>query len=395
MRRSLLLLTALSLTACTTLDTVKDSVSGISDYFSGGEDNADPPAILTEFTAEVQIEKVWSSSTGVGANEQTVKLAPAIHNQKIITADREGLVQARHLATGDKVWSVETELRLSGGVGLGAETVILGSSNAEVIALNSDTGDKLWTVKVSSEVLAIPTVAKHIVIVRTTDGTVTALNEQTGAKLWSYEHNVPALSIRGTGAPLIVGDKVIAGYDNGKLVALDLRNGKFAWETTISIPKGRSEVERLVDLDVDPIEINDVIYIASYRGGIAAISASDGDGMWRNENISSYSGLSNDFRYLYLSDSKSNVWQIDQRTGGGLWQQKDLHHRRLTAPATYQNYVVVGDFEGYVHWLSSSDGRQLGRIQITDSPIEAKPVVVDDVVYIYAKDGSIAALKAR
>ncbi len=395
MRRTLLLLTALSLTACSGIDVLKDSVSGISDYFSGGEDNAEPPAALTEFTTEVQIEKLWSSTTGVGANEQTVKLAPVVHNQKIITADREGLVEARHLVTGDKVWEIETELKLSGGVGLGGETVILGSSNAEVIALNSDTGDKLWSVKVSSEVLAIPTVAKHIVIVRTTDGTVTALNEQTGAKLWSYEHAVPALSIRGTGTPLIVGDKVIAGYDNGKLVALDLRNGKFAWETTISIPKGRSEVERLVDLDVDPIEVNDVIYIASYRGGIAAISATDGDGMWRNENISSYSGLSNDFRYLYLSDSKSHVWQIDQRTGSGLWQQKDLHHRRLTAPATYQNYVVVGDFEGYVHWLSSSDGRLLGRIQITDSPIEAKPVVVDDTVYVYAKDGSIAALKAR
>ncbi len=395
MRRIFLLFAALSLTACSTMDVVKDSVSGISDYFSGGEDNADPPAVLTELNAEVQIEKLWSSSTGVGANEQTVKLAPAIHNQKIITADREGLVQARHLATGDKVWEFDSELKLSGGVGLGAETVILGSSNADVIALNSDTGEKIWSVRVSSEVLAIPVVAKHVVIIRTTDGTITALNEQTGAKLWSYEHNVPALSIRGTGAPICVDDKVIAGYDNGKMVALDLRNGKYAWETTISVPKGRSEVERLVDLDVDPIEINDVIYVASYRGGIAAISASDGDAMWHNESISSYSGLSNDFRYLYLSDSHGHVWQIDQRSGGGLWQQKDLHHRRLTAPATYQNYVVVGDFEGYVHWLSSTDGRQLGRIQVSDSPIENKPVVVDDVVYIYAKDGSIAALKAK
>lgn len=395
MRRTLLLLTALSLTACSTMDVVKDSVSGISDYFSGGEDNAEPPAVLTEFNAEIEIEKLWTSSTGVGANEQSVKLAPAIHNQKIITADREGLVQARHLATGDKVWEFETEIKLSGGVGLGSETVILGSSNADVIALNSDTGEKRWSVRVSSEVLAIPVVAKNIVIVRTTDGNVTALNEQTGAKLWSYEHAVPALSIRGTGAPLIVGDKVIAGYDNGKMVALDLKNGKYAWETTISIPKGRSEVERLVDLDVDPLEINDVIYIASYRGGVAAISAADGDAMWRNENVSSHTGLSNDFRYLYLSDSKSHVWQIDQRSGGGLWQQKELHHRHLTAPATYQNYVVIGDFEGYVHWLSSSDGRQLGRIQVSDSPIENKPVVVDDVVYIYAKDGSIAALKAK
>lgn len=395
MRRTLLLLTALSLTACSTMDVVKDSMSGISDYFLGGEDNSEPPAALTEYKAEIEIEKLWSSSTGVGANEQTVKLLPAIHAQKIITADREGLVQARHLVTGDKIWDVETEMRLSGGVGLGNETVILGSSNADVIALNSDTGEKRWSVKVSSEVLAVPAVAKGIVIVRTTDGTVTALNEQTGAKLWSYEHNVPALSIRGAGAPLITENKVIAGYDNGKMVALDLKNGKYVWETTISIPKGRTEVERLVDLDVDPLEVNDVIYIASYRGGVAAISASDGDAMWHNENISSHSGLSNDFRYLYLSDSKSHVWQVDQRSGGGLWQQKELHHRRLTAPATYQNYVVVGDFEGFVHWLSSTDGRQLGRIQVADSPIENKPVVVDDVVYIYAKDGSIAALKAR
>ncbi|MGB4497352.1 MAG: outer membrane protein assembly factor BamB [Methylococcaceae bacterium] len=395
MRRVLLLLTALLLNACSTLDVVKDSVSGISDYFSGGEDNAEPPALLTELNAEVEIEKLWTSSTGVGANEQTVKLAPAIHNQKIITADREGLVQARHLATGDKVWEFEAEMKLSGGVGLGAETVILGSSNADVIALNSDTGEKLWSVRVSSEVLAIPTVAKNVVIVRTTDGTITALSEQTGAKLWSYEHAVPALSLRGTGTPLVVGDKVIAGYDNGKMVALDLKNGKYIWEATISIPKGRTEVERLVDLDVDPLEINAVIYVASYRGGVAAISAADGDGMWRNENISSHSGLSNDFRYLYLSDAKSHVWQVDQRSGGGLWQQKELHHRRLTAPVTYQNYVVVGDFEGYVHWLSSSDGRQLGHIQVSDSAIENKPVIVDDVVYIYAKDGSIAALKAR
>lgn len=395
MRRTLLLLSILSLTACTTFDVVKDSVSGISDYFSGGQDNSEPPAPLTDLNAEIQVEKLWSSSTGVGANEQSVKLAPAIHNQKIITADREGLVQARHLATGDKVWEFETEMKLSGGVGLGAETVILGSSNADVIALNSDTGEKLWSVRVSSEVLAIPTIAKNVVVVRTTDGTVTALNEQTGAKLWSYEHAVPALSLRGAGAPLIVGDKVIAGYDNGKMVALNLKSGKYIWEATVSIPKGRTEVERLVDLDADPLEINDVVYIASYRGGVAAISAADGDGMWRNENISSHSGLSNDFRYLYLTDSKSHVWQVDQRSGGGLWQQKELHHRHLTAPATYQNYVVVGDVEGYVHWLSSSDGRQLGRIQITDSPIENKPVVVDDVIYIYAKDGSIAALKAR
>ncbi|MGZ8224474.1 MAG: outer membrane protein assembly factor BamB family protein, partial [Methylobacter sp.] len=119
------------------------------------------------------------------------------------------------------------------------------------------------------------------------------------------------------------------------------------------------------------------------------------DILWRNEIISSYTGLSHDWRYLYLSDSESHVWQLDQRNGASLWKQKDLHQRKLTAPAAYEDYVVVGDFEGYVHWLSNTDGRQLGRVQVTDEPIDAKPVVVDNTVYIYAKDGTLAALKAR
>ena len=396
MRRLLVLVIALSLTACTALDTMKESISGISDYFSGGEDNADPPALLNETdVAEVHIEEIWDASIGVGSDEKSVKLAPVISGNNIIVADREGVVQARNLLTGDKAWSTDTELSLSGGAGLGNGIVVFGSSNAQIIALNLQTGEIIWKSTVSGEVLATPLVIKNKVIVRTTDGAISALDDKTGGKLWNYEHNVPALTIRGISAPLAVNDKVIAGYDNGKLIALDLANGKFAWETSIAIPKGRSEVDRLVDLDVDPIEINDVVYIASYRGGLSAVSASDGDTMWRNDSISSHTGLSNDFRYLYITDSHAHVWQIDQHNGAGLWQQKDLHHRRLTAPATYQNYIVVGDFEGYVHWLSSSDGRLLGRIQITDQPIENKPVIVDDIVYVYAKDGTLSALKIK
>ena len=396
MRRLLVLVIALSLTACTALDTMKESISGISDYFSGGEDNTDPPALLTELdAAEVHIDELWDASIGVGADEKSVKLAPVVSGSNIIVADREGVVEARDLKTGDKIWSTQTELFLSGGAGLGNNIVVFGSSNAQVIALNAQTGEIAWKSNVSGEVLASPIVAKNGVIIRTTDGTITALDEKTGGKLWSYEHNVPALTIRGISAPLVVNDKVIAGYDNGKLIALDLTNGKYAWETSIAIPKGRSEVERLVDLDVDPIEINDIVYIASYRGGVSAVSASDGDTMWRNDSVSSHTGLSNDFRYLYITDSHAHVWQLDQHNGAGLWQQKELHHRRLTAPAIYQNYIVVGDFEGYVHWLSSTDGRQLGRIQITDQPIENKPIVIDDIVYVYAKDGTLSALKIK
>ncbi|MGZ8153485.1 MAG: outer membrane protein assembly factor BamB [Methylococcaceae bacterium] len=395
MRLIICILLCISLSGCAGFDAVKDSFTGISDYFGGGEDNTDPPSALVEYNPEIQIDVIWDESVGDGADEQSLKLVPGIGHGTIVAADREGLVQSRDLKTGNLLWEAETDIHFSGGPGMGAGTVILGSSDAEVVALNSGNGEILWKSTVSSEVLSVPVVANGIVVVRTTDGTTVALNEKTGAKLWSYEVNVPALSIRGTGAPVIVENNVVNGYDNGKLIALRLADGKYVWETSIAIPKGRSEVERLVDLDVDPIEAAGVIYVSGYNGGVSAISVLDGDVLWRNETISSHTGLSNDWRYLYLSDSESHVWQLDQRTGSSLWKQKDLHQRRLSAPAAYENYVVVGDFEGYVHWLSSSDGRQLARVQVADSAIDAKPIVVDDSVYIYANDGTLAALKAR
>lgn len=386
---------AVLLTGCTAVETIGEGVSGISDYFLGGEDNADPPSVLLEYTPEFELETIWKKSIGVGADKQSVRLVPAIGSGKILAADRDGLVEARSPTTGDLIWEIETDIELSAGPGLGDGTVILGSSDAKVIALNIETGAVLWTTLVSSEVLSVPVVANNIVLVRTTDGAVTALDEKTGGKRWSYDHDVPALSLRGTGSPLIVEDNVIGGYDNGKLIALRLLDGKYVWETSIAIPKGRSEVERLVDLDVDPIVVNGVIYVASYQSGMAAVSEVDGDVLWRNETISSHSGLSSDYRYLYLTDSVSHVWQMDQRSGASLWKQQDLHQRRLTAPVAYENYVVVGDFEGYVHWLSGTDGRQLARVQVSSDGIDAKPVVVDNVVYIYAKDGTLAALKVR
>lgn len=395
MRTIILLLLCISLAGCSMLDTAKESMSGLMDYFSGGEDNAEPPALLTEYHPELEPQVVWKESIGVGSDQRSLKLIPALGAGKVIAADREGLVQARNAGNGDLVWEVETGLPFSAGPSIGAGKIILGTSKAEVVALNSESGEQLWKGKVSSEVLAVPVIAKGIVIVRTASGEVVAFDERSGNRLWAYDHSVPALSIRGTGAPLVLGDKVIIGYDNGKLVALKLNNGKFLWEATIVMPKGRSEVDRLVDLDVDPIEVGGNIYIAGYNGGISAVSPTDGEVLWRNEKASSYTGLSHDSRYLYMSDTAGQVLQLEEKRGAALWKQKELNFRKLTAPALYQDYVIVGDYNGYVHWLSSRDGRQLGRVQISDSAIEVKPIVVGGTVYVYAKDGTLAALASH
>lgn len=394
-RFALLTLSLLAVSGCAGLDAGREMFSGLTDSIFGDEDNADPPATLTEFTAELQIDQLWHESIGDGADKQFLKLIPAVQNDTVFVAARDGKLEALKTLNGDSLWSISTDYAFSAGPGLSSKSLVMGCISGEVINFDRFSGEQRWKVSAPSEVQATPVIADGIVIVRTTDGKVVGLRESDGGQLWSIEQSVPALSIRGAGAPIVSDGKVLVGAANGKLQALQLKDGKSLWEATIAMPSGRSEVERLVDLDVDPVENQGSIFIASFTGGTSAVSGSDGDVTWRNQEVSSSSGISADRRYLYVSDTHGEVWQLDQRSGAALWRQKDLHNRRLSAAVVYQSYVVVGDFEGYVHWLSINDGRQLGRIQVTKAPIEAKPVVFDGIVYIYAKDGTLAALKVK
>lgn len=380
------------LTGCgSTLDVLSESLGGLSDYVLE-QDNSEPPAELLELTPEIKVNIVWQNSAGVGSDEMYLKLVPAVMDDKIIVADRNGLVQARDLTTGDTIWEAETELKISAGPGLGYNTVLVGTSDAEIVALNIADGSIRWTVGVSSEVLSIPQLRRNVVVVRTVDGKLTGLEEGSGRELWVYERSVPALSLRGTGTPVIEGDRVIEGYASGKLIAVRLNDGKVEWEGSVAVPEGRSELERMVDLDADPIVINDVIFIASFQGGVFAVALEDGQVLWRRKELSSYAGLSGDWRYLYVSDEAGDVWALDQRNGAALWKQTELHRRKLSGPVVYKDYLVVGDFEGYLHWLSPYDGRQLARIQIGEDPIAATPVVHNEVLYVYSEGGDLAAV---
>ncbi|MGH8559241.1 MAG: outer membrane protein assembly factor BamB [Methylococcales bacterium] len=394
LRFIILVLLGSLLSGCETLETVSDSLGGILDPLLE-QDNAEPPNELTEYVAEIEPEVIWKEQIGVGNDGMFLALAPAVKGDKILIADHNGLVQARNLNQGELIWEIDIEKPISAGPGIGEHTVLLGTNDAEVVALNPDDGSILWTHPVSSEVLATPLASQNVAIIHSVDGRLTGLNESTGAHLWVYERSVPPLSLRGTASPVIEGDHVIEGYASGKLAALRIHDGKVEWETNVVIAEGRSELERLIDLDANPLILDGIIYIASFQGGVFAISVHDGKMIWGRRDLSAYSGLAGDWNYLYLSDESSDVWALEQRNGASLWKQSELHRRQLSAPAIYKNSIVVGDFEGYLHWLSQNDGRQLGRIQISESPIAVKPLVVDDVLYVYAKDGILTALVSK
>ena len=393
MRYLLLLLVAASLlTGCAGLDAAKDAYSSLTESLFG-KDNAEPPRELDEeFIPKSLIKVLWKESIGKGAGEQRINLTPAVNAESVLTADNRGLLVSRNRQTGEMRWEVETELNFSAGPVLSKDKLILGTKDAEIAAYALSDGTLLWKTTLTSEIIALPAVGSGVVVVRGNDGRITGLDEKNGGTLWNHERNAPTLAVRSKGGPVIVGDLVIDGFGGGKLLGLHLKDGQTEWEAVVALAKGRSEIDRLVDINANPVIRGDIIYVSGYQGGVAAVSLKDGEVQWRQEKFYSHSGLTGNKRSLFLSDASSDIWRLDMRNGNDLWKQKELHQRRLTPPIPLKDKLVVGDFEGYVHVLSQEDGSLQARVEVDDTPIEASPVVYDDVVYVYTTGGELAAL---
>lgn len=353
--------------------------------------NVDPPAELVELKSSINVRKIWSTSVGSGSASDRVKLVPFVNGNRVYVANREGVVKALNSSNGQVIWRVEKEgLEISGGPGAGEGLVLVGTSNGEVLALSEQDGSEIWRSRVSSEVLSVPKAAQGMVVVHTVDGKLYALNVSDGKVAWMYDRSIPVLTLHGNSSPVISGSKVFCGFASGKLIAFDLESGQQYWEATIAVPSGRSELERMVDIDGDPVVQGGMVYVATYQGQLAAVDVNSGDVVWRRE-LSSYAGLGADHENLYVSDAEDKVWAIDPNNSSSMWKQDKLHGRRLTAPAVLGEYIVVGDFEGYLHWLSPEDGRMLARTRVGSVSITTPPVIDGSVAYVLGDGGDLAA----
>ena len=361
----------------------------------GDDDDAKvvKPTPLIDMRNEIELDRSWQASPGEGSEGQILRLELAVSNGKVYAADHEGLVFALDAESGKRVWEVETDLPLSAGPGLGIDDVYVATSDGDVIALDASNGETKWTQQVSSEVLSIPRYDAGIVVVLSVDGRLNGLDAKDGKVLWSYTRDVPALSLRGTSSPVIRHGGVITGYASGKLVVLRLTDGRQAWEASVAVPRGRSELERMVDIDADPLVSDDAIYVSNYQGGLVALALRSGQIIWRRSELDSVNGLASDWRAVFTTDLDDKVWAVDQRDGSILWGQSNLQHRKLTAPVVQGDYVFVGDFEGYLHVLSASDGHLVARIRAGDEPIQVTPVAAGNSVYVYDTSGEITAIQ--
>lgn len=393
-----------------TLVALAVAVSGcatIKGWFNDSKkENIEPPTPLVEFAPTVNVQKIWNQRIGKGAERSGAILPPTYADGKIYASSTTGDVAAIDAATGRVLWDKhlgqrrgfiwhhgDNSLRWSGGPAVDGDLLVVGGLDGDVQAFSAADGSERWHVQVSSEVICPPTIDSGVIVVRTNDGRVIGLNEKDGSKAWTYDHaTVPILSLRGNSAPVAGNGVIYNGEDNGKVVALRSTDGGILWEQLVATGEGRSELERLQDVDGKVVLSGGVVYAAGYRGQVAALIAQSGRPLWTHE-LSSSTGVALSASQLYVADADSNINALDLHSGSSEWKQDGLQYRWVSEPAVQGETVVVGDLEGWIHWMSVSDGKFVARQRLSKDPIRAAPVVVDDVVYVEDTEGEIGAYR--
>lgn len=383
MHRIILLLPAMALAGCGTF-------ADPTEWFDGPE--VVEPSPLVDLDSKIRPQVLWSRDVGDGTDEQSLGLVPKVVGDTVYVADGEGRVGALDTGSGASRWRVELDAPVSGGPGVGDGMVLLGTSEAEIIALNVTSGTERWRARVSSEVLSTPAAANGVVVAHTIDGKLFGLDSATGAERWRYEREVPVLTLRGSGSPILVGGAVYVGMAGGKLVAVRADNGSLLWDTNVTVPSGRSELERMADIDGDPLVLGGGVFVATYQGDVAAVEQRSGRVAWRRK-ISSYTRMAANRAGLFVSDADGVVWGLDIRSGGVRWKQEKLTNRNLSGVAVLGNLVIVGDFEGYLHWLDADDGSMVARTRVGSDPITTGLQVVDGVLYAQGDGGELAVMR--
>jgi outer membrane protein assembly factor BamB len=350
----------------------------------------DQPAKLTPLPhPSLRVQRAWSASVGdKGEVALRLGLGASIADNRVYAAGHHGDVRAFDLNTGRVAWRAQVKAPLSGGTAASSDLVLVGSSDGRLFAFDAATGKARWNVRLNGEVLAPAAVSPKMVVVRTVDGKLRALSPEDGHELWTQQQQVPRLSLRGTATPVIVGDLVLCGFDNGKVVAVNASDGSVQWEASVAPPHGRTELERLVDIDSAVGVAGHDVYAVSFQGKVAMLALDTGQ-VWWSHDASSYRGLSRDDETLYLSDADGEIVALKARTGAEVWRQNALLHRGLSPLAVTDDSIIVGDFQGYVHWIDKATGALAARVSAGSVRISTAPLIAGNLVVVINDRGQI------
>lgn len=386
MSRHLLALLAASGLLLAGCSTISDGLDAINP-FSG---SAPKMAPLTPLKNPADIRLLWADNIGKAA---AYTFTPAVVGNAVYVAARDGVLA--RLEDGKTIWKIKTGQPLSAGVGANGRLVVVGTAKGEVLAFAAEDGKPLWQAKVSSEVLAAPTVGDEGVAVKSGDNRVFLLDLGDGGRKWVYQRATPSLSIRSAGAPVFSERYVFVGFPGGKLLALSVQNGAPAWEGTVALPKGATELDRVADVVASPVIDGSQVCAVAFQGKVACFDLGQSGAMIWSRDISSAVGLALDGRYLFVTDEKGAVHALDRLSGSSLWKQDKLVNRRVSGPAVRRGMVAVADAEGIVHFLSREDGSFVGRQKTDGTPVRTPVQQLGSGFLVQTSGGNVSAIEIQ
>ena len=381
------LLSLISLSACTTITDLRDDMS---ERLFGRESN-ETPSELNDIKTTAQVKVLWSTHLG---DSFDADFTAASDNGFVYVASANGEIAKLNVVDGKQSWRINTGEQLSGGVGLGSNLLLLGTSKGYVLAYDLS-GKLLWKSKVSSQVLSAPKSDYGVVVVRCGDSRIFGLNAVDGSRKWVYERATPALSLRSSAGIALNGGAAYAGFAGGKLIALRVEDGKVIWEVSVAQPKGTTEIERIADITSLPVVDGSLVYAVAYQGKVAGVDRVSGRVVW-SRDISSYTGLNAEETKVYVTHANSAIYALDYSTGKTFWRQAELKQRRVSAPLPMGNLIALGDVEGYVHFLNREDGSFVARLHTDDAAIMPQMLAVgSSTLIVQTRKGGIFAISIK
>jgi len=368
---------------------------------------------LESFKETAKLKEVWSHDVGNGQGVGLTQLTPAIDGDKIYTVDHEGIVTALNRNTGKILWSKhvakgltgwagtavhwfkEKDLNpgITGGIGVGGGMLFIGNYGGELIALAADSGKEVWRKQLKGEISSVPQTNGQVVAVQTMNGKLFVMDAKTGADLWFFENPPPVLTLRGSAAPVVTDSAIFAGFANGRLMAFNPSNGLILWEQRIAMPKGRSELDRMVDIHASPIIKDGILFVGTFQGRIAAVARGTGANVWGQDGSTTENMAAIDDK-LFVSGSDGKVIAYSVTSGEQIWQNEKLLRRSLGGPQVFGDYVAVVDFEGYMHVLKQSNGELAARDRVDRSGVRAPMLTDGKTLYVYGNSGELMAFTA-
>jgi len=356
-----------------------------------GKDNTPEPKGLDKFEPTLSVTMPWKVPVGSNGNKAGyLDMPPAFNETMIYTANMKGEIFALDRKTGEKIWENDLDQKLTSGPAVDEQSVVVTDKDAKVIVLDATTGKEKWKRTVSNEVFAVPALAEGKVFVKTVDGNLYAYDEADGHHLWTYNHGTSTLVLRAGSSPQVLMGVVVVGFADGHLVGLRADTGQILWEKVLSQPTGASDVERMADIDANPLVLDDTAYVSSYQQNISALSLRTGEVTWEKKELFTIHDMVADSTNLYIVDMNSVIWAIDRFSGIVSWKQKSFENRRLTGPALVAgDILVVGDYQGFVHWISTKDGHFITRTRPSRVALYESPVADGDHLYVLTSSGSL------